>query len=46
MAALDLRNLELLALAAQADAILDRLAGWRGTVAQGDDVTLVLLART
>jgi phosphoserine phosphatase RsbU/P len=35
-----------LALSAQADAILDRLAGWRGTVAQGDDVTLVLLARS
>ncbi|MET0556104.1 MAG: PP2C family protein-serine/threonine phosphatase, partial [Vicinamibacteria bacterium] len=35
-----------LALSAQADAILDRLTGWRGTVPQGDDVTLVLLART
>jgi len=34
-----------LALAAQADAILARLAGWRGAVAQGDDVTLVLIAR-
>lgn len=33
-------------LPAQADAILARLAAWRGTVAQGDDVTLVLLART
>jgi sigma-B regulation protein RsbU (phosphoserine phosphatase) len=33
-------------LSAQADAILARLVAWRGTVAQGDDVTLVLLART
>jgi sigma-B regulation protein RsbU (phosphoserine phosphatase) len=35
-----------LELAAQADAILARLAAWRGPVAQGDDVTLVLLARS
>jgi phosphoserine phosphatase RsbU/P len=35
-----------LELAAQADAILADLAAWRGTVSQGDDVTLVLLART
>lgn len=34
-----------LELAAQADAILARLAGWRGAVPQGDDVTLVLIAR-
>jgi sigma-B regulation protein RsbU (phosphoserine phosphatase) len=33
-------------LSAQADAILARLAAWRGVVAQGDDVTVVLLART
>jgi phosphoserine phosphatase RsbU/P len=33
-------------LPAQADAILARLASWRGAVAQGDDVTLVLLERT
>lgn len=31
---------------AQADAILARLAAWRGAVAQGDDVTLVLVARS
>lgn len=31
--------------AAQADTILARLAAWRGTAAQGDDVTLVLVAR-
>jgi sigma-B regulation protein RsbU (phosphoserine phosphatase) len=34
-----------LELAAQADAILARLAAWRGAVPQRDDVTLVLLAR-
>jgi phosphoserine phosphatase RsbU/P len=34
-----------LALPAQADAILERLAAWRGAVAQGDDVTVVLLER-
>jgi phosphoserine phosphatase RsbU/P len=33
-----------LPLAGQSDAILARLDAWRGTVAQGDDVTLVLLA--
>jgi sigma-B regulation protein RsbU (phosphoserine phosphatase) len=34
-----------LELAAQADAILARLAAWRGAVPQRDDVTLVLIAR-
>lgn len=29
----------------QADAILTRVAAWRGAVAQGDDVTVVLVAR-
>jgi phosphoserine phosphatase RsbU/P len=33
-------------LSAQADAILAGLAAWRGTVPPGDDVTLVLLARS